>query len=200
MLDTALKSGFITDLIVPPPGTCNLQTPRLHEISRATALSILHDFEAFIRSSPLVTNVVEIHADHPKYIDVKAMCAEFRLDHESYVGEGKGEWVQFEITDTLPVLFTSTTLIYHTAMRRTPNGFESVTNPGNGVRIHGTFQIGKSEEGGEEVLNFIEHNETRCNWMLSKYIKATTGSAHREMHERFKGRWNEEMKRRLKDG
>ena len=197
-LDTTIKSGFITDLIVPLPGTRGLSTPELEKISLETALAILHGFEAFIRSSPLVTNAVQIHAGHHKYIDVNAFCREFDIDpHAEYA---TGEWVQFEITDKLPILFSvSTTLVYHTAMRPTRTGFEGLTNPGNGVRIHGKFDVVKSAEteGGEGVLNFIEKNETRCNVFLAQYIKATTGSSHREMHERFKGRWNEEMKRRL---
>ena len=84
-------------------------------------------------------------------------------------------------------------------MRRTTTGFEGLTSPGNGVRIHGKFDVVPSAEA-EGVLDFIEHNETRCNVFLAQYIKATTGASHREMHERFKGRWNEEMKRRLKTG
>ena len=209
-LSTTLKSGFITDLTIPPPGTKSLTTTQLTQLSLDVALSILHDFEAFVRSSPLVTNVVQIHAGHHKYIDVPAFCREFGVElHPDYV-VGDGEWVQFEITDKLSILYAfSTELVYHTAMRRTKSGFESVTNPGNGVRIHGKFDVVKAAperkgeadgEEGEGVINFIEHNETRCNVFLAQYIKATTGSSHRAMHERFKEKWNEEMKRRLNMG
>ncbi len=201
-LDTTIKSGFITDLTVPPLGTKGLSTTDLEKLSFDTALAILHDFEAFIRSSPLVTNVVQIHAGHHKYIDVQAFCREFGVELKP--DYALGEWIQFEITDKLSILYAfSTDLIYHTAMRKTRTGFEGLTNPGNGVRIHGKFDVVKAEqlgEDGEGVINFVEHNETRCNVFLSAYIKATTGSSHRQMHERFKERWNEEMKRRLNVG
>jgi hypothetical protein len=194
--DTTLKSGFITDLIVPPTGTCGKQTPELEQICYDTAIGILHNFEEFIRSSPLVINVQQIHPGHQKYIDVPAFCKEF--DIQPQPDYAISDWVQFEITDKLNVLFgLSTQLIYHTAMRKTKTGFEGVTNPGSGVRIHGRFDVQKSAET-DGVVNFIEHNETRCNLFLSAYIKATTGSSHKTMHENFKHRWNEDMKKRLK--
>ena len=251
-LTTTLKSGFITDLTIPPPGTQSLTADHLSQLSLDVALALLHDLEAFIRSSPLVTNVARIHPGHAKYIDVRAFCQLFDLElHPDYVvdEEGGAEWVQYEITDKLSVLYAfSTEIVYYTAMRRTKSGFESVTNPGNGVRIHGKFDVvkaapapaaeqssvggggciaertseataarpqqqqqqqqqvglglrlggeGEGEAEVDGVINFVEHNETRCNVFLAQYIKATTGSSHRAMHERFKERWNEEMKRRL---
>lgn len=232
-LDTSIKSGFITDLQVPPPGTCGKTTEELTSLSLSVARSLLQDFKAFILSSPLVQSAVEIHPGHPKYIDVATLCSEFgvdpdktetppsaNIDHANHdptpnpnpnpnsnpdPSPSKCTWIQYEITDRLPLLFntTHTTLVYHTAMRRTSSGFESVTTPGNNVRIHGTFSVTQSADdnpGAEDTLTFIEHNETKCNVLLAGYIKATMGSSHREMHERFKAGWNEKMKTRLGEG
>ena len=254
-LSSALKSGFITDLTVPPPNTCNLSTPHLEHLSYNTALSILHDFESFIRSNPLVQNVKRLSKDDKGYIDVVNFGKEFDVAQPSTTSrqnhpaqqqqqqatrpgeEDEDEWIQFEITDKLSILYAfSTQLVYYTAMRKTSSGFESLTNPGNGVRIHGTFDVVRStsssppppntipwsstiddeqlhaheriastvrpsmniarddDTGGAGVIHFIEKNETRCNVLLSAYIKATAGAAHREMHERFKRQWNEGMK------
>ena len=64
------------------------------------------------------------------------------------------------------------------------------------MKIHGTFDIKRSDEQ-PGVINFIEHNETRCNVFLGVYIKATLGSSHKTLHENFKKTWNEAMKKKL---
>ncbi|RMD40603.1 hypothetical protein DV735_g4539, partial [Chaetothyriales sp. CBS 134920] len=54
-LETTIHSGFITDLVAPREGTCGLSAEELEQLSYDTALELLHDFPAFIRSNPLVT-------------------------------------------------------------------------------------------------------------------------------------------------
>lgn len=193
-MNTEIKSGFITDLVVPPDGTCGKSSQELEQIAIQTAMDMLYDFKAFIESSPLVTHVEQIAPDHERYIDVAATCQDFGVELKP--DYARGDWVQYQITDKLNVLWTSKDLIYYTAMRKTMTGFESVTDPGSGVKVHGTFDIQRSNDG-PGIIHYIERNETKCNVFLSMYIKATTGSSHRAMHENFKKKWSEEMKAKL---
>ena len=135
---SSIKSGFITDLMVPPEGTAGKSSSQLEKMSIQVAMDILHDFEAYIRSSPLVTDVQPLPPSNPKYIDIPAYCQEFGIEvSPSYA---TGDWIQYEITDKLNVLFGwSTELVYYTAMRKTVSGFESVTSPGHGVKNPGRF-------------------------------------------------------------
>ena len=194
-LETTIRSGFITDLVVPLGGTQGHSSSDLQKIAYDTAMEVLHDFPTFIRSNPLVQDVQQIYPSNPKYIDVHQFSMDFKVDEHD--GNATSEYVQYEITDRLNLLFGySQTLIYHSALRKTKTGFESFTNPGSGVRIHGTFDIRRLEENAG-VINFVEHNETKCNVFLSVYIKATLGSSHKAMHENFKKAWNEAMKKKL---
>jgi hypothetical protein len=194
-METTIRSGFITDLIVPRAGTCGKSATELDQIAFDTAVELLHDHPSFIQSNPLVQGCEKIHAQHPKYIDVHQFHMDFGVpEHSERV---VGPYVQYEIEDKLNLIFGYTQqLIYHSALRRTTSGFESFTNPGSGVKIHGTFDIQRSPES-PGVINFVEHNETKCNVLLSMYIKATNSKAHREMHENFKKAWNEKMKEKL---
>jgi hypothetical protein len=194
-LGTTIRSGFITDLIVPLAGTCGKNGQDLETIAYDTAMEVLHDFPAFIRSNPLVSDVVEIFPNNDKYIDVPAFCKEFDVDLNS--PNATSGWTQYDITDNLNLLFGYTQkLVFQSALRKTKTGFESVTNPGSGVRLHGRFNIEKSSEA-PGIINFIEHNETKCNVFLGVYIKATLGSSHKTLHENFKKAWNEKMKQKL---
>lgn len=249
-MQTTLRTAFITDLLLPPPHSLpNLTPAAISELGYTTALNLLHDSEAFIRSNPLVTKVRQISSpsDSKHYMDVPHFCAEFHVDPRGDVKRGISDvWTQFEITDKLNWGLGSSDLVYATAMRRIPGGFESVTNPGSGVRIYGRFEVLRANElgrlasstphleqgasphdqpvadgsaptpaytagapnavpgwdtgdanSGDGVVHFIEHNETRCNALLGVYIKATNSKAHREMHENFKKRWGDEIKRVL---
>lgn len=197
-LETTIRSGFITDLLVPPTGTCGKSGPDLERLAYDTAMEVLHDFPAFIRSNPLVQNVDQIYPSNPKYIDVHQFSMNFNVDEHS--PNATSEYIQYDIKDKLNLLFGfSQDLIYQSALRKTKTGFESFTNPGSGVKIHGTFDIKQSTEA-PGVINFIEHNETRCNVFLSVYIKATTSSSHKSLHENFKKAWNEKMKQKLGSG
>ena len=193
-MNTEIKSGFITDLIVPPAGTCGKSAPDLEQIAMQTAMEILHDFIAFIHSNPLVTHTEQIFPGHDRWIDVPALCKDFNVELSPEYA--RGDWMQYQITDKLNVLWTTKDLIYYTAMRKTKTGFESVTDPGSGVKVHGAFDIQASHDA-PGVIHYIERNETKCNVFLSVYIKATTGSSHRTMHENFKNKWNEMMKAKL---
>ena len=259
-MQTTLRSAFITDLLLPPPHSLQKLAPtQIASIGHDTALNLLHSSEDFIRSNPLVQNVRPLTSQDNGYIDVPAWCEAFNLNYAGDPERGVGsEWQQFEITDKLSWGLGSSDLIYVTAMRRIPGGFESVTSPGSGVKIYGRFEILRPSELGRlngtkptnlslpesddqqqrpksrdysagapnavpgwtapaaanntaastpqptstsetGLLHFIEHNETRCNALLSLYIKATNAKAHRTMHENFKRRWSEVVKGRLSE-
>lgn len=254
-MQTTLRSAFITDLLLPPPHSLpNLTPAAISELGYTTAVNLLLDSEAFIRSNPLVTNVrtISSRSESKHYVDVPTFCTEFDVDPRGNVKRGVSDvWTQYEVTDKLNWGLGSSDIVYATAMRRIPGGFESLTNPGSGVRIYGRFEILRPSELGrlsantphleqgasshppattrdynagapnavpgweslstttttpsadtaeasaDGVVHFIEHNETRCNALLGIYIKATNAKAHREMHEKFKRRWGEDIKRAL---
>jgi hypothetical protein len=227
-MQTTLRSAFITDLLLPPPHSLPTLSPaQIRAIGHTTAQSLLRSSEDFIRLNPLVTNVRPIFtpSDSKQFVDVPTFCAEFNIHpslNPAISVSGKDEWTHFEITDKLNFGLGSTDLVYCTAIRALPTGFESLTNPGSGVRIYGRFEIllpselGRltqtpmeqgavselshvpEEAGGGEmqqaVLHYIEHNETKCNTLLSLYIKATNAKSHRAMHEAFKRKWGENVK------
>ncbi|ETN44992.1 uncharacterized protein HMPREF1541_09868 [Cyphellophora europaea CBS 101466] len=252
-MQTTLRTAFITDLLLPSPHSLPTLNPAsISQLGYDTALALLHDSESFIRSNPLVTNVrpVTSPSDSKHYIDVPTFCQEFNLSPTGDPSRGiSDQWTQYEITDKLNWGLGSSDLIYTTAMRRIPGGFESITSPGSGVRIYGRFEILRPSElgrlattshmeqgatpGGAEggpdsthshqqqqqqqqkqhpnavpagwdthpdadgVVHFIEHNETKCNALLGVYIKATNTKSHQAMHENFKRRWGENIKRVL---
>jgi hypothetical protein len=262
-MQTTLRAAFITDLLLPPPHSLPSLTPsQISTIGYDAAVSILHSPEQFIRSNPLVTDVRAVHSasDSKLYIDVPHWCAMFNLNHAGDPERGiSSEWQQFEITDKLSWGLGTSDVVYTTAMRRIPGGFESVTSAGSGVRIYGRFEILRPHELGRlssnptnitkaddaarsrpsssnghdyssgapntvpgwsddtsaptnqpardsessahdtGLIHYIEHNETRCNKVLSVYIKATTAKSHRTMHENFKRRWGEIVKQQLSD-
>ena len=151
-MQTTLRSAFITDLLLPPPHSLpNLTPASISELGYTTALNLLLDSEAFIRSNPLVTKVRAIHSssDSKHFIDVAHFCSEFNVDPRGDVRRGISDtWTQWEITDKLNWGLGSSDLVYATAMRRIPGGFESVTNPGSGVRIYGRFEVLRASELG----------------------------------------------------
>ncbi|RMZ79817.1 hypothetical protein DV737_g3270, partial [Chaetothyriales sp. CBS 132003] len=77
-------------------------------------------------------------------------------------------------------LVTHSNLVFQSALRKTATGFESFTNPGSGVKMHGSFSLQRSPDV-PGVVHFIERNETRCNVFLGVYIKATLGSVEEEV-------------------
>lgn len=160
-MQTTLRSAFITDLLLPPPHSLpNLSPSQITQIGHSTALSILQSSEAFIRSNPLVTNVRRLHSasDSKNYIDVPAFCNLFYLQPQGDPRHGiSSEWEQYEITDKLSWGLGSSDLIYVTAMRSIPGGFESVTSPGSGVKIYGRFEILHPSELGRHTSSSANH-------------------------------------------
>lgn len=258
-MEKTIRSAFITDLLLPFPHSLPSLTPdQISTIGYDAAVSLLHSPEAFIRSNPLVTDVrpLDSPSDSKSYMDVPHWCSIFNLNHAGEPERGvSDQWQQFEITDKLNWGLGSSDIVYVTAMRRIPGGFESVTSPGNGVKIYGRFEILRPNELGKltstptnitsaepglvsaseqrpqsrskadrdytagapnvvpgwpedpstgngkavddastGLIHYIEHNETRCNALLSLYIKATTAKSHRTMHENFKRRWGDLVK------
>lgn len=188
------------------------------------ALDMVHSAKTMCTLNPLVQTVEPMSPSHPKLVDTNALAKTFKVPHDD-AEYATGPFVQYEITDKLPVFAGySTTLVYHSALRETRDGLESLTNPGNGVTIHGRWALrvgGGGAGGGEEpdqkemarpgppeesddgkfslgnasgVIHLLETQNTKCNVMLSWYIKQSLDKSHRTTHQRFKEMWRERMK------
>ncbi|ETI21527.1 hypothetical protein G647_07874 [Cladophialophora carrionii CBS 160.54] len=214
-LQTTVKSGWITDLVLPAP--VGIQSAQdVIQAGHATALEMCTDPIFMAHLNPLVQSVVELPASDPKAVDYKAMARTFNVDVDagslSPVPGAAGRddhhqypWKHYAITDKLtPLPGYTTELTYYAAIRRTADGMQAFTNAGSGVTIYGCFSVKVAEpsdvfaldasDGKGWVVNFIETNELRCNLVLSYYIKATTDKSHRTAHARFKELWRERMR------
>ncbi|KAH0848625.1 hypothetical protein AYO21_02829 [Fonsecaea monophora] len=201
-MQTSFKSGWITDLVLPAPPEGKSPQDVL-DAGYELALKMCTDPILMAQLNPLVNKVVNIPASDPKAVDHKAMCKDFKVDlNADYAAE---DFQHYAITDKLNVIpGYSTDLTYYSAIRRTKDGMEALTNPGSGVTIYGRFTIRIAEprdvkaldasDGKGWVVNFYETNELRCNVMLSYYIRATTDKSHRTAHGRFKEMWYQGMK------
>ncbi|EXJ55967.1 hypothetical protein A1O7_08898 [Cladophialophora yegresii CBS 114405] len=203
-LQTTIKSGWITDLVLPAPvGT---QSP--HDVLQAghsTALEMCTNPTFMAQLNPLVQGVVELPPTDPKAVDHMSMARTFNVD--AGPTEGADPWKHYAITDKLtPLPGYTTDLTYYSAIRRTRDGMQAFTNAGSGVTIYGCFSVKVAEprdvlaldasDGKGWVVNFVETNELKCNLILSYYIKATTDKSHRTAHARFKEVWRERMRER----
>ncbi len=201
-LNTTLKNGWITDLVLPAP--TGVQTPQsVIAAGQSTAFEMANDPIFMCKLNPLVQNVVELDPSDPKCVNYVAMAKSFDVDlNAEYATEG---WRQYAITDKLnPFPGYTTDLTYHSAIRRTKDGMEALTNAGSGVTIYGRFSIKVAEprdvlaldasDGKGWVVNYLETNVLKCNTLLSYYVKATTDKSHRAAHGRFKELWRERMK------
>ncbi|OAP62740.1 hypothetical protein AYL99_01967 [Fonsecaea erecta] len=201
-MQTTFKSGWITDLLLPPAPEG--KTPQdVLDAGYELALKMCSDPVLMARLNPLITNVVTIPASDPKAVDHRALSRDFGVELEAeYALE---EFQHYAITDKLNLLpGYSTDLTYYSAIRRTQDGMEALTNPGSGVSIYGRFSVRVAEsrdvkaldasDGKGWVINLYETNELRCNVMLSYYIRATTDKSHRQAHGRFKEMWYKGMK------
>jgi len=203
-LSTSLKSGYITDLILPAP--LEGQTP--DDVLRTGLDAIfasVHTPNTMITLNPLVHEVKQLLPSDPKAVDVSSIAPSFGVAVDSpyaILREGEsaapGGFQQFEILDKLNVMFGFTSdLTYHSAIRQTKMGMEAFTNAGSGVTIYGRWEIKvapglqQSDGGGGpvQVINLIERNEIKCNVLLSWYIKASLDKSHRETHRRLKEKW-----------
>ncbi|KAK5047046.1 hypothetical protein LTR84_006988 [Exophiala bonariae] len=207
-LQTTLKSGYITDLILPRP--LEGQTP--DEVLKAGLDAIfasVHTPNTMITLNPLVHEVKQLSPSDPKAVDVMSVAPIFGLAVDApyaVLRDGEnpalGGFQQFEILDKLNVMFGYTTdLTYFSAIRATKMGMEALTNAGSGVVIYGRWEIkvsgspgGEGTSGGGQVINLIERNEIKTNVLLSWYIKASLDKSHRETHRRLKEKWLSAMR------
>lgn len=147
-LQTSLKSGYITDLILPAP----LEGQTFDDVLRIgldAIFSSIHTPNTMITLNPLVHDVKQLSPSDPKCVDVLTIAPSFgvAVDAPSVVlreGENPahGGFQQFEILDKLNIMFGYTTdLTYHAAIRQTKMGMEAFTNAGSGVTIYGRWEI-----------------------------------------------------------
>lgn len=196
-MQTTLKSGWITDLVLPHPPEGQTAATVL-EAGLALALRMCSDPHLMCRLNPLVQSVAPLAPSDPKAVDAALLAEEFAVDLAA--DYARGPFDHFAVTDKLHVLPGYTTeLTYYSAIRATADGMEALTNPGSGVRIYGRFSV-KVADGGDAkaldaanskgwVLNLLETNELHCNVLLSWYIKGSTDKSHRTAHSRFKEEW-----------
>lgn len=200
-MQTTFKSGWITDLVIP--AATGAHSPQeVLDAGHATALEMCSDPILMCRLNPLVQKVETMEPSHPKCVDYVHLARDFSCDiNASYAKE---DFNQYAITDKLAVLpGYSTDLTYYSAIRKTDDGMEALTNPGSGVSIYGRFAIKiahpsdngalDASDGKGWVVNFMETNIIRCNVVLSYYIRATTDKSHRVAHGRFKEMWKKRM-------
>lgn len=203
-MQTSFKSGWITDLILPPPPEGKTAQEVL-EFGLKLALKMCSDPELMTSLNPLIQSVVRMPDNHDKAVDHAAMCDLFSVDPNPTYAQGS-PFTQFAITDKLSMLggYYTTDLTYHSAIRQTADGMEALTNPGSGVLIYGRFSVKVAEardpkaldaaNGKAWVINFLETNDLRCNVLLSWYIKSSTEKSHRTAHAKFKDMWLQRMK------
>ncbi|KIV87334.1 hypothetical protein PV11_02887 [Exophiala sideris] len=214
-MQTHFHQGYITDLVCPPPPPGQTAADVL-EIGLALAREMCSSAKIMTTLNPYIADVSTISSNDPSAVDIQSLAADFNVDVRA--DYATSDFTQYAITDKLPVLFGyTTTLVYHSALRTTKDGLEALTNPGNGVTIHGRWVVKVAErdeyadEAGKEapmddtfslgsssgVINLLETQATRCNVMLSWYIKQNVDKSHRVTHKRFKELWRERMKDRL---
>lgn len=219
MLQTTLRTGYITDLILPAPHDGETSDDVLR-VGLDAIFSSVHTPNTMITLNPLVHDVKQLQDTDPKAVDVRTLAPSFgvALDAPYVVNaeagtDARAEGVlpdaagfkHFAILDKLNMLFGYTTdLLYHTAIRQTKSGMEAFTNAGSGVVICGKWDVKVSESstspqaaglaGPGKVINLIERNEIRCNLVLSWYIKSSLDKSHRETHRRLKEKWIKAMK------
>ncbi|EXJ84271.1 hypothetical protein A1O3_04938 [Capronia epimyces CBS 606.96] len=149
-LQTSFKTGYITDLILPP-------TPEgktLADVYNAgveVALSMAQTPEQMSALNPFVYSVKTMAPTDPHAVDASALAAHFAVDLDAPYAAGS--FVHYEIKDKVPVaLGYSADLTYYSAIRRTSEGIEALTNPGSGVLLHGRWMIkaGMGDGAGNE--------------------------------------------------
>lgn len=205
-LQTTLKSGYITDLILPRP----LEGQTADDVLKAGLDAIfasVHTPNTMITLNPLVHEVKQLSPSDPKAVDVTTIAPIFGVPIDApyavlHEGENPahGGFQQFQILDKLNVMFGYTTdLTYFSAIRQTKMGMEALTNAGSGVIIYGRWEIKvagspSGDTAGGQVINLIERNEIKTNVLLSWYIKASLDKSHRETHRRLKEKWLSAMR------
>ncbi|EHY52754.1 hypothetical protein ABEF92_002723 [Exophiala dermatitidis] len=164
-LQTTFKTGYITDLILPPPPEGKTPTD-VFRAGHSLALEMARSPETMSKLNPFVYSVRVISADDPQAVDVDAVAARFGVEVSpssssppsappspsppappspsppAPSSQSVGDFVQYEIKDKLPVAFGfSADMTYHSAIRTTQQGIEALTDPGSGVLLHGKWGI-----------------------------------------------------------
>lgn len=204
-LQTSIRSGYITDLVLPPAQ--DGQDPAtILEQGLAAIFASIHSPTTMINLNPLVQSVKQIPESDPKAVDYRTVAPSFDIALDApYViltqddPDPKANTIsthgfrQYEIVDKLNIAFGLTqNLVYHAAIRPTRFGMETFTNAGSGVVIFGRWEI-KVADGGR-VINIVEKNDIKCNLVLSWYIRSTIDKSHAETHARLKEKWIVRMK------
>ncbi|RVX75036.1 hypothetical protein B0A52_01313 [Exophiala mesophila] len=204
-LQTNIRSGYITDLVLPPAQQ-GQDPATILEQGLAAIFASIHSPTIMINLNPLVQSVNQIPESDPKSVDYREIAPSFDIALDApYViltqdeSDPKANTIstngfrQFEIVDKLNIGFGMTqNLVYHAAIRQTRFGMETFTNAGSGVVIFGRWEI-KVADGGR-VINIIEKNVVRCNLLLSWYIRSTIDKSHAEAHAKLKEKWIVRMK------
>ena len=131
-------------------------------------------------------------------------------DTESY-GANVSGWKHYSVTDNLPNPFGlpgKTMLKYTIALRNVADGFESLVAAAGGVTIYGSIRVIRASEGldgengfrdrgAEKKLWLQERAEVRCWVGTAWYVGKTLRESHESAHERFRGWWEREVRKRL---
>ncbi|KAG9778834.1 hypothetical protein ABEF93_002685 [Exophiala dermatitidis] len=164
-LQTTFETGYITDLILPPPPEGKTPTD-VFRAGHSLALEMARSPETMSKLNPFVYSVRVISADDPQAVDVDAVAARFGVEVSptsssppsappsssapappspsppAPSSQSVGDFVQYEIKDKLPVAFGfSADMTYHSAIRTTQQGIEALTDPGSAVLLHGKWGI-----------------------------------------------------------
>ncbi|KIX08483.1 uncharacterized protein Z518_03139 [Rhinocladiella mackenziei CBS 650.93] len=183
LLQTTFKSGWITDLVLPPVPEGKTPSDVLYTGYRI-ALEMCSDANLMARLNPLVQSVNTIGPSHAKAVDYQSLAADFGVDLSAQYATGR--FTQYEIMDKLPLLFGySTELRYYSAIRPTKDGMEALTNPGSGVTIYGRFTVqiaqatgpeGGAGMGGSYATNITGAEGSGANVDVENNIGGATGT------------------------
>jgi len=101
----------------------------------------------------------------------------------------------YSITDTLPLPFWPTSITYTASFENTESGLRTQVHAPMGVEITGRWEVftknpdqrSLNSEGdiAETGLMVQETATVRCNVLLMRYVRATMGRSHKEVHERL---------------
>jgi hypothetical protein len=197
-MQTTLKSGWITDLVLPGPS--GVQSPAdVLEAGRQVAVEMCSDPIFMARLNPLVQKVEEISAAHKNAVDHLAMARDFKVDLDGTGLRGSGtsgtgvdgraasaasnrsdilseadggDWRHYAITDKLtPFPGYTTDLTYYSAIRKTRTGMEALTNPGSGVTIYGRFSIRVAEPSDVKALDASDGKGWVVNFLETNELR-----------------------------
>jgi hypothetical protein len=203
-----------------PASSPSPSTPQhTSDIPFQTALSLLYDPTTIISLNPLVTSIRELDPspNHNNNSDniittttttTKPLTPQSTTQDPSSAAPPDSSPPQtprnFCIQDTKPLfagLYTAK-ITYHVSHRPAADlGCDTVVAASAGVSIRGSWRVHKVEGGGAgaglddseegEELHLVEKATITCPSVFAPFIRATLGKSHKEMHERFVGRWRD---------